>query len=151
MLPMISMMVIGSILGGVLTDRRSARLCAAGALAYLSILIATLGFADAMLEIDAYLFAFPLLVAISLGIGVFTAASYALFMDLTQPRLAATQFSAFMGSTNGCESWSGYVSGVLIASYGYSSAMVTMATISLLSLPLLATLKITRHVDQKTI
>jgi hypothetical protein len=41
-------------------------------------------------------------------IGLFTAASYALFMDLTDPKLGGTQFSAFMAATNGCESWSGW-------------------------------------------
>ena len=39
------------------------------------------------------------------AIGVFTASSYALFMDHTEPAVAATQFTAFMALTNACESW----------------------------------------------
>ena len=47
-------------------------------------------------------------------------------MDISSPVIAATQFSAFMGATNGCESWSSFASGKLIASFGYSVAMLSM-------------------------
>ncbi len=74
----------------------------------------------------------------ALGIGAFTTASYALFMDISRPAIAATQFSAFMGATNGCESWSSFASGKLIASHGYPTSMLAMSLISLLAIPLLA-------------
>jgi MFS family permease len=77
----------------------------------------------------------------SFGIGAFTSASYALFMDISRPAIAATQFSAFMGATNGCESWSSFASGKLIAAYGYPWAMLTMCAISLMAIPLLVCLK----------
>lgn len=75
-------------------------------------------------------------------IGAFTAASYALFMDLTEKDLGATQFSAFMGATNFCEAGSARGVGLLQGSYGYGPAFGIMAAVSLISLPLLRLLKI---------
>jgi MFS family permease len=75
--------------------------------------------------------------AIYFGIGLFTASSYALFMNITDTRLGATQFSAYMGGTNICESWSGYIAGIIIATGGYSTAFYSMGVISLLSLVVL--------------
>jgi N-acyl-L-homoserine lactone synthetase len=67
--------------------------------------------------------------------------SYALFMDLTDPRLGATQFSAYMAATNGCESWSVWTSGRIVAAQGYPSAFLVMSAVSLLALPLLAVMR----------
>ena len=88
-----------------------------------------------------------LLAAMYFFVGVFTAASYALFMDLTDPRLGATQFSAFMAATNACESWSAWGGGRLAAAHGYPAAFVVMSLVSLASLPLLAVIRRTsrRH------
>ena len=72
------------------------------------------------------------LAGVYLGIGLFTACSYALFMDLTHPEIAATQFSAFMGATNGCEALSGLAIGRVIAATIYASV------ITLLCLPSIA-------------
>ncbi|QDU96388.1 MFS transporter [Lignipirellula cremea] len=74
---------------------------------------------------------------VALGIGLLTAASYAMFMDLTQRSIAATQFSAFMGATNGCESWSSFAIGQMIVAYGYPWAMLAMCGVSAASVPLL--------------
>ncbi len=70
-------------------------------------------------------------------IGLFTASSYALFMDLTDARLGGTQFSAFMSATNGCESWSAWAGGRIVGSGNYDLAFLVMAAASLVSLPLL--------------
>ncbi len=73
-------------------------------------------------------------------IGALTTASYALFMDLTDPRLGATQLSAAMSATNLCESWSAFTVGRLTGTLGYGPAFSWMAAASLLALPLLAAL-----------
>jgi MFS family permease len=75
-------------------------------------------------------------------IGLFTAASYALFMDLTDPQLGGTQFSTFMAATNGCESWSAKVGGLWAAKFGYPGALGLMSLVSLAALPLLAGLSV---------
>jgi predicted MFS family arabinose efflux permease len=67
---------------------------------------------------------------------MFTAASYALFMELTDPRLGATQFSSFMAATNACEAWAALLVGRLIVGNGYSSAFMALAAISLVGLPI---------------
>ena len=84
---------------------------------------------------------FALLILIGFGIGVFTAASYALFMNLTQPGIAATQFSTFMGAVNGCEAWSVYMLGVLVVRAGYPLGLLTMCGISLVAIPILLQLQ----------
>jgi hypothetical protein len=83
---------------------------------------------------------FVLLALIGVGIGVFTAATYAMYMNLTQPSIAATQFSTFMGAINGCEAWSVYVLGRLIAGWGYGPGFLAMCVASLFALPILARL-----------
>ncbi len=145
MIPMIGMMIAGSLIGGWLADRGGVRTTVGSSLAMLSLAVIALGLADQYSGLSAELYAFPILAIAAFGIGVFTASSYALFMDLTEPKIAATQFSAFMGSTNGCESWSSYVSGLIIAGAGYSIAMYIMATVSLLTIPVLFLLRPRRH------
>ncbi len=74
-------------------------------------------------------------------VGLFTASSYAIFMDLTHPRVGATQFSAFMAATNACESWTTWSAGLIVASHGYPAAFLIMAGVSLAGLPLLRGLR----------
>jgi len=74
------------------------------------------------------------LVLVYLGIGWFTASSYALFMDLTDVRLGATQFSTFMAATNACEAWAVWVGGRGVANFGYGPALLGMAALGLLGL-----------------
>ncbi|MDX1650540.1 MAG: hypothetical protein R3263_11875, partial [Myxococcota bacterium] len=69
--------------------------------------------------------------------GVFTAASYALYMDLTDPRLGGTQFSAFMGAVNLCAVWSGFAVGRLAGAFDYPLALAALAAASLPALALL--------------
>lgn len=44
------------------------------------------------------------MLGVYLRAGLITASAYALLMQLTDPRLGATQFSAYMGAVNACES-----------------------------------------------
>jgi MFS family permease len=135
--PMIMAMIAGSVVGGALADRCGRRRFVAGSLVYVSGCIAALAVSDALYDHSAGLHLFAWLAAAAFGIGLFTAASYTLFMDLTQPTIAATQFSAFMGSTNGCESWSSFAIGKIIVAAGYPAGMLAMCAVSLLALPLL--------------
>jgi hypothetical protein len=62
-------------------------------------------------------------------------------MEITDKKLGATQFSAFMGATNGCESWSTFTAGKLIAVGGYSLAFFIMSGVSLLAVPIVKFLR----------
>lgn len=131
-------MIAGALLGGAAADRWGA-LRAAGsflpALAATIVLVAQVGAGQAGPAALAALALFYL------GVGLFTAASYALFMDLTDEAVAATQFTAFMALTNGCEVWATASVGRLVDGFGYSRAFAAMAACSLLALPLLAPLR----------
>ena len=137
-------MLIGSLAGGFGADRIGHKRAVALFLLFLAGTIAAAAAADAS---ELRFLAVPLLVTVYLGIGLFTAASYAFFMDLTNPKLGATQFSAFMGATNGCEAWAGFTAGRLAAASGYPVAFAIMAGLSLLALPLLAA--VNRHESPK--
>jgi hypothetical protein len=73
-------------------------------------------------------------------IGLFTASSYALFMDLTDARAGATQFTAFMAATNACEAWATWSGGRLAEGGGYALAFGTMSAVSVAGLIALALL-----------
>jgi len=128
-------MATGALLGGRASDRfgtRRALLSAGLALGASVLVLAAL--VDASATPDVLLVP---LGAVYLGIGAFTASSYALFMALTDPSLGATQFSAFMGATNLCESWSARVGSRIAARSGYGGAFTWPALIGLTSLVLL--------------
>ncbi len=129
-------MVGGGLIGGRLADRYGATRVVAWSLIGFCASISALALADAILDVPLAL-RLGLLVAMYGGVGMFTAASYALFMNLTDARLGGTQFSAFMAATNGCESWSAATGGRLAASAGYPTAFIALSVVSLASLPLL--------------
>ena len=136
----VAAMLTGGLAGGAAADRFGRLRTAALSLAGFAGAIVVLAAADAAGGAGT-----PVLIAL-LGVmyffvGVFTAASYALFMDLTDPRLGATQFSAYMAATNACESWSAWGGGRLAAAYGYPAAFVVMSLVSIASLPLLAVMR----------
>ncbi|MCA9176650.1 MAG: MFS transporter [Planctomycetales bacterium] len=146
--PMIGSMIIGSLLGGWLADRWGRRHCVAGSLLFIVLAVAGLALTDLSGQATpASLLVW--LAAAALGIGMFTSSSYAMYMDLAEPATAATQFSAFMGATNGCESWSSYAAGQLIKTRGYPSALLWMCAASIVSLPILWGLR-RRHESEGT-
>jgi predicted MFS family arabinose efflux permease len=144
-LVMIGMMVLGSLVGGVLADRFSRRGFLAGAMLLIVSSLTALALTDIAMQHKPGMHLPVLIATTSFGIGIFTVAMYAMFMDLTSPALAATQFSAYMGATNGCESWSTYAIGILIVSYGYPVGILTLCAVSILALPLLFLLPGTRE------
>lgn len=120
------LMALGALLGGRIADRHGAGRSARCWLVALAITIVGTGFTDSVVSYATMYF----------GIGGFTAASYALFMQNARGPLAATVFSAFMGLTNACEAWSGRVGGVLQVGNGYAVALSSLALVSLLAWPL---------------
>ena len=135
--PAIAGMISGALVGGYVSDRIGRRRAVGLFLSLLAVMICIISFVDGFFGQQARWWLFGLLSVFYLCIGFFTASSYALFMDLTDPKLAATQFSAFMGATNGCESWASLAGGRLVGGFGYPVAFVLMAAVSLLGLPLL--------------
>jgi hypothetical protein len=61
----------------------------------------------------------------------------ALFMDITTPRVAATQFTAYMALLNLVTSYSAAWQGLSLARWGYPATLVIDSMIGLLGLALL--------------
>ncbi len=138
-LPAVVAMTIGSLGGGRLADRVGPRRATTLSVLFVAACIAALASSAHLGGPEPLLLG--LLASVYLGIGLLTASSYALLMKLTDAGLAATQFSTFMGATNGCEAWSGWLGGRLTKSAGYPAAFAVLAALSLVSLPLLRALR----------
>lgn len=132
-LPAVAAMLAGALAGGHLADRLGRVRAAASFLVLVAGAVGATAWAAAS-DAGAVL---PALTAVYVALGLFTAASYALFMDATHPRLGATQFSAFMAATNACEAWSAFAVGRLSSRAGYPAAFAALGAVSLLGLPLL--------------
>ncbi|MEQ9409113.1 MAG: MFS transporter [Fuerstiella sp.] len=142
---MIGAMIAGSVLGGHLADRFRRRYFVAGALVFIVISLTLLAGSDYLANEQRGNHLLVCIAMTALGIGVFTVALYALLMDLTTRSTAATQFSAFMGATNGCESWSTYTMGQVVAARGYGTGILVLCGVSLAALPLLSVLHRIHH------
>ncbi len=135
-LPVVGCMIVGGLMGGRLAGRlghcRVARWSVVAIFISVSLIVAAdtvLGWRGRELMVAA--------VPLYLGVGLLTASSYALFMDLTDPAIGATQFSVFMSMTNLCEVWSVALAGWLAARAGYGWGFLSVAVASLVSLALL--------------
>ncbi|MBX2992651.1 MAG: MFS transporter [Bacteroidetes bacterium] len=140
-IPVVAGMVAGALLGGYASDRFGRIRAVMIFLVAIAACIFTLSLFDAATNGSGGWEYVVLLSLLYVCIGMFTAASYALFMDITDVRLGATQFSTYMGATNGCESWATLVVGRMIPAFGYPIAFAVMAAISLLTIPLVRTLR----------
>lgn len=130
-LPTLALMALGAWIGGALADRRGRMQAVVAASLYVSSAVAAVAWAATLPATTPALIA---LLALYLGVGMFTASTYALFMDLTDETIAATQFSAFMGATNLCESWSIALCGTWASTLGYPSTFARFAGLGLLAL-----------------
>jgi MFS transporter (putative signal transducer) len=130
--------VAGGLIGGYVSDRLGRRRTVGAFLGCFVLVIVGVAALDLTLGSEVAGFVWiALLTVLYLCIGLFVAASYALFMDAIDPRYGGTQFSACMSATNGCESWSAWAGGQLAGRFGYAVAFLAMSTVSVLSLGIL--------------
>lgn len=135
--PAVGAMALGAVLGGRAADRWGRRRAAGTFEGLAALIVAAFGLAAAAHEAVPPTALMALLALLYLAIGLATAAAYALFMDLTDPALAATQFCAFMGAINLCEAWSTRTLGALLERWGEGPAICALALPSLGALALL--------------
>lgn len=141
-LPVVAAMLVGSLVGGYLADAWGHR--RGVVFAQLWLVGSVVGVATVLAAGGSFVLLVCLLLTASLGIGMLTAVSYALLMDITRSDIAATQWSAFMGAGNGCESWSHFAAGRLHShfgrlypGFGYPLTLLLMCLMPLASLLLL--------------
>jgi len=141
-IPVVIAMFIGGLIGGYMSDkipRKSAVRMFLFGFVVTIIIISVYNFIEPLINDVVFLSAYTVMYFF---VGLFTSSSYALFMDLTNPKIGGTQFSTYMAATNGCEAWTVWSAGFIVAGYGYSPAFILMAVVSLLSLLVLRKIKI---------
>lgn len=134
-LPVVVATIIGGLVGGVCADRVGrTRMLVAGLIGFalMVFILAAMSFSPTA----SRLLFFVVLTMLYFCIGLFTVTSYAMFMGLSRSPLAATQFSAFMAATNGCEAWASWLGGVIVSHSSYGLAFISMSLVSLSTLAL---------------
>ena len=132
-IPAISAMIIGSLVGGWAADRYGHRRMLVSAVIAIACCIGLLVASRAISD-ERAIMQMTVLLPIYVWLGVLTASSYALFMDLSDPAIGGTQFSAFMGATNLCEVWAVALAGWIVRREGYSMAFGALALLSFVSI-----------------
>lgn len=127
---MIVGMIGGSLLAGRLSLRISAHRLVGLAVACNVAAILTLAATDWIIGGDESTELLIGLTVVAVTIGLLTVALYNWLMNLTNPRLAATQFTAFMAATNACEAWSTAAVGQLQGSLGYAGSMAILCVVT---------------------
>jgi PAT family beta-lactamase induction signal transducer AmpG len=133
----------GCLLGGVLGDRFGTKRTVAAGFA-LSALV-TFGLATQISQVGLTSVApglfFGSIVAHGLFFGVAYGSRNAIFMGMTNPAVAATQFTAFMGMSNLAISFGNYWQGIVAERMGYATALYLDAAIALLVIGLIPFLR----------
>lgn len=141
-IPIVIAMLLGGLLGGFLSDKMSRKKSVTIFLVGLVFSIVCISVTNLFYPNGSAFVYFPLYTLLYFFVGMFTTSSYALFMDVTNPKLGATEFSTFMAATNACESWSVWSTGLLVVTFNYHSAFLLMCLVSLFSLLFLRKIKI---------
>ena len=140
--------VAGNLLGGWLSDRTSRSFLTAINTVLLSAPVAWLAW---QLQVNGHIMptqgapANPTLthalwatsLSYSLFSGMMTAPRMAIMMDITNPRVAATQFTAYSAITNGGTAFGAAWQGKVASTWGYPNALLADAAIGLLCVLLL--------------
>ena len=146
-LPVVLAMFIGGLIGGYVSDKidrkKAVGVFLTGFVAAI-LFVSTYNYFNTSIDGTEVLIAFTVMFFF---VGLFTASSYALFMDLTNPKIGGTQFSTYMAATNGCEAWSVWIAGTIITGYGYSPAFIFACVVSLLSLFVLKNINLNSTIE----
>jgi PAT family beta-lactamase induction signal transducer AmpG len=143
LVPAVVLMAAGALVGGRAADRWGRRRATLVFEALAATVVLALGVAALALPADGAhgLLLLGLFAVLYLTIGLATAAAYGLFMDLTDPAIAATQFCAYMAGINLCYVWSTPALGALTVRTSYGVGLCAMALVSYSALGLLAGLE----------
>ncbi len=141
-IPVVAATLLGGLAGGFLSDKLSRKNSVTLFLFSFVTVVAVIGLTELLSSYTSPFVWMMMFTVMYLFVGMFTTSYYALFMDVTNPNLGATQFSTFMAATNGCEAWAVYAAGLIASQYGYSPAFLVMCLISVVSLFFLTRIKV---------
>ncbi len=133
--PSIILMIVGSLLGGYAADKFGKKIV----LTFSTLFFVLLLFSVTSFVPHQLLLGMLYLVYFMVGVAITTCCS--LLMNVTDPAVAATQFSTLMGMINLCEAYSIYIVGKLSTIFDYPSAILITCGISLISLFFLKLMK----------
>jgi PAT family beta-lactamase induction signal transducer AmpG len=134
---------VGCLIGGVLGDRYGVKRVVAAGFAMTAVI--TFGLASQISQHGLTGVALTHFVGSVLAHGFFFGVAYgsrnAIFMGMTNPAVAATQFTAFMGMSNMAISFGNYWQGAVAERMGYATVLYIDAAIVLLVLALIPFLR----------
>lgn len=133
----------GCLLGGVLGDRFGTRRTVAAGFALTALVTFALAMQISQLGLTSVAprFFFGSIVAHGFFFGLSYGSRNAIFMGMTNPAVAATQFTAFMGMSNLAISIGNYWQGMVAERMGYATALYLDAAIALLVIGLVPFLR----------
>ena len=133
----------GCVLGGVLGDRFGTKRTVVAGFALTALVAFGLAtqISQAGLTSVAPGFFFGSIVAHGFSFGIAYGSRNAIFMGMTNPAVAATQFTAFMGMSNLAISFGNYWQGMVAERMGYATALYLDAAIALLVIGLIPFLR----------
>ena len=125
---------IGCLVGGFISDRIGAKLMLAVGFASTAMVTFALAVQIDQLGLAAVApgFFHGAIIAHGLFFGASYGASNAIFMGMTNPAVAATQFTAFMGMSNLAISYGNYWQGIVAERMGYATVLYADAAFALL-------------------
>ena len=134
---------VGCLLGGFVADRFGGRRTIAAGYAISALITVALASQISVLGLTSVprVFFFASLVAHGFFFGLAYGARNAMFMGMTNPAVAATQFTAFMGMSNLAISFGNYWQGIVAERMGYSQALYLDALIALMCIAVIPFLR----------
>lgn len=125
----------GALLGGTLADKWGARKVMGGFMVAIAMALAVFSALPSLWPSLTFLIAWS--VAHDFFISAYSAASFGLFMSLSNPAIGATQFAVFMAATNLTYSWTAYAGGVIADRFGVPATFAVGAIIQIVTIGLL--------------
>ncbi len=134
---------VGCLFGGMVGDRVGTKRTVAVAFGFTA--LATFGLATQIAQVGLTAvpptFFYGIIVCHGFFFGMAYGARNAIFMGMTNPAVAATQFTAFMGMSNLAISYGNYWQGIVAERMGYATVLYADAAIALLVICLIPFLR----------
>lgn len=134
--------VVGALLGGLLADWLGLRRTIGGTMLAIALALAFFAAGEAWWPDTSAMAVW--VAAFNGAVNAFSAATLGLYMGMSNPRVAATQFAVYMATTNLTYSWTAPFGGTVADHWGYPALFGTAALFQVITIVLLLPLDTTR-------